>query len=176
MKKLLLLGMALFIVSAVSAQKTYYYPDTGTPIIKMKIPTSTWSVSNDESSLSFSPADDTENGRMIAMVWKSEDPGAEEAVTNLVNESFELVETLLTDLTWDEETSEFDINGISFVAIDGWGNYTNEDGSKEEMMATVMIFFPDDVNMLTLVYIGLEAAYTKHKEDFLGIIQSIEPY
>jgi hypothetical protein len=176
MKKLLLLGMALFIVSAVSAQKTFYYPGTGTPIIKIQIPTDVWAVSNDESSLSFSPTDDTDTGRMISMIWKSENPGAEDAVTALVNESFELVETLLTDLTWDEETSEFDINGIAFVAIDGWGNYTNEDGTKDEMMSTIMIFFPDDDNMLTFVYIGLEEAYSKHKESFLTIIQSIEPY
>jgi len=176
MKKLLLLSMAIFIMSAVSAQNTFYYPSKGTPIIKLKIPTDVWTVTNDETSLSFAPIDQSESGRMISMIWKSTNPGAEDAVTALVEESFDLVESLLSDVTWDEETSELEINGISFVAIDGWGNYVNEDDSKDVMMATIMIFFPDEDNMLTFVYIGLETAYSKYKVQFIDIIQSIESY
>ncbi len=176
MKKFYMLILVFFVVTAVTAQtKTYYYPGSGTPIISVKVPT-TWVASNEATYLSVQPDDNTDYGRMIAMIWESGDPSADDAITKLVEEGFDLVETMLTDIKWDEETSDFEFNGIDFVAIDGWGKYSNKDGSKEEMMATVMIFFPDDDNLMTLVYIGLEKAYTKHKEEFLGIIQSISPY
>ncbi len=177
MKKLLFSVMAMFLLSAVFAQtKTYNFPYSGKTVFTIKIPVKTWSVTNEESYFSFAPVEETDYGRMIGMIWMSEDPNAEDAVTLLVEESFDLVETLLTDIEWDEETSEFEINGIDFVAIDGWGYYTNEDGSKDEMMTSIMIFFPDDDNLVTFVYVGLEMAYTKYKDEFLGIIQSIAPY
>lgn len=176
MKRLLFVFTLLFItVTSFSQTTKHNYPKTGKPIITIQVP-SNWTVTNETNYLSFAPDDKSDYGRMISMIWKSENPGAEDAVTVLVEESFDLVETLLTDLEWDEETSDFTINGIDFVAIDGWGNYSNEDGSKEEMMATVMIFFPDDTNLVTFVYMGLEKAYTKYKDEFLGIIQSIKPY
>lgn len=175
MKKFYIFALIFFVVTAATAQTKYYYPGSGTRIISLNVP-SNWVASNEATYLSVQPDDDTDYGRMIAMIWESEDPAAEDAISVLVEEGFDLVETMLTDLTWDEETSEFEFNGIDFVAIDGWGNYSNKDGTKEEMMATVMIFFPDEENLMTLVYIGLEKAYTRHKDEFLSIIQSISPY
>lgn len=177
MKKIILLAVALFVMAGFTQaqNKKYYFPPTGESLVYISINTSIWDVSNEENLLSFSPLDDTDKGRMISMIWKSEDPNNEEAVTLLVEECFDLVESLLTDLTWDEETSEFEINGMDFVAIDGWGNYANEDGTKDEMMTTIMIFFPDDYNKMAFVYIGLEEAYVQHKESFIEIIQSITP-
>ncbi len=175
MKNFFLFFLALFILTTVNAQTKHRYPDTGQTIITIEIP-SNWKATNETNYFSFAPSDESDYGRMISMIWKSENPAEETAVTDLIEESFDLVETLLTDIQWDEETSEFEINGIDFVAIDGWGFYSNEDGSKEEMMSTVMIFFPDDDNIITFVYMGLEKAYVKYKDQFLGIIQSIKPY
>ncbi len=175
MKKAILFLAVLFVFGAASAQtKKFYYPAKGKSIISIEVPTKTWTVSNEASYMSIQPSDDTNNGRLIAMMWESSDPSAEDAVTKLVNESFELVETLLTDIEWKDETTDFKINGIDFVGIDGWGKYTNKDGSKDEMMVSVSIFFPDDKNIMTFVFFGLNAAYDKHGDTLLTIMQSIK--
>jgi hypothetical protein len=175
MKKTCLFLFALSLFMIASAQySTYNYPGTGEPIITINVPV-TWTASVEPAYLTLYPDDQSDLGNMFAMVWKSDDPTAEDAVTALINESFDLVEKLLIDITWDEETSDFQFNGVDFVAIDGWGTYVNEDASRDEMMATVMILFPDDINLLTFVYIGTEPAYMKHKTEFLEIIQSISP-
>lgn len=174
MRKATLFILALFVISAVSAQtKTFYYPAKGKSIISIEVPKN-WTVSNEESYMSIQPDDDSNDGRLIAMMWESEDPSAENAVTTLVNESFELVETLLTDIEWKDETTDFKINEIDFVGIDGWGQYVNKDGSKDEMMVSVSIFFPDDKNLMTFVFFGLNSAYDKHGETLLEIMMSIK--
>jgi hypothetical protein len=174
MKKAVVFMFSLFLVTVVFAQtKTYYYPATGKSIISLKIPTKTWSVSDEASWMSFQPTDETDTGRLIAMIWKSENPGAEDAVTSLVNECFELVESLLVDIEWKEDTEEFQINEMDFVGIDGWGDYVNKDGSKDEMMVSVSVFFPDDDNLMAFVFFGLNSAYKKHEKEFQDIMFSI---
>jgi hypothetical protein len=175
MKKSIVFVSMLLIATALFAQtKMYYYPAKGKPIISMSVPATTWTVSNESSYMSLQPEDKSNDGRLIAMMWESSNPGAEDAVTSLVNESFELVETLLSDITWKDETTDFQINGIDFVGIDGWGNYVNKDGSKDEMMVSVSIFFPDDNNLMAFVFFGLNSAYDKHGEELLNIMMSIK--
>jgi hypothetical protein len=176
MKKIILLSVTfLFTASLVFAQtKIYNYP-VAKPIVSMEVPTSTWSVSIEDDLVTFQPNDDTDTGRLIAMIWKSDNPYSEDAVDVIIDEAFELVEEILVDLEWKEESSEFEINGIEFAGIDGWGNYVNNDGSKDEMMVSVSIFLPDNDNICVFVFFGLNEAYDKHGEEFLEIMMSLKP-
>ena len=94
----------------------------------------------------------------------------------LTDEAFDLVETLLVDIEWSEETTEFESNGIDYAAIDGFGYYVNEDESKDYMSTSVFLFMPDDTNIMTLVFFSTSDAYDAHEEALLDMILSIAPY
>jgi hypothetical protein len=173
MKKSMLFLAVFFMMTVAFAQtKTHYYP-VNNSIISLKIPNNNWTVSNENTWMSFQPSETTNSGRLISMIWKSSDPAAEDAVSVLVEECFDLIETILVDIEWKEETTEFEINGIDFVGLDGWGDYVNEDGSRDEMMVSVSIFFPDDTNILAFVFFGLNEAYDKHGDELLEVMMSI---
>ncbi len=175
MRKIIFTFIALLVATASWSQtKTYHYPGDE-PIVSLKVPSKTWIVNNESAWMSIKPDDNTEEGRMIAMIWKSDNPDAEDAVTILVDESFELIESILVDIEWGEETTEFDNNDISFVGIDGNGYYVNDDNSKDQMMVSVSILILPDGNLLTFVFFGLEDAYTKHKDELIDIMLSITP-
>jgi len=175
MKKLLLISVLFMLVSAVGfAQKTFGIPSSGS-IVDIKVPTDKWTVTNEDGLFSIVPKDEGESSRLITMIWASTDPTSETAIDDLVTEAFDVVEALLTDITWAEETSDFENNGITFVANDGYGYYVNEDGSKDQMSTTVMLFMPDDTNIMTLVFFGTSEAYDKWEESLLEIILSMEP-
>ncbi|HOZ30977.1 MAG TPA: hypothetical protein PLL66_08675 [Bacteroidales bacterium] len=177
MKKLVLLS-ALFIClsSVVFAQKTQkIYNSAGDAVLKVSVPSDKWNVTNEDGLFSLVPNDSGETSRLITMVWASTDPTSETAMDDLVNEAFDVVESLLVDIEWAEEISDFESNGISYVANDGYGYYVNEDGSKDKMSTTVMILIPDDTNIFTLVFFGTADAYDKWEEGLLEIILSIAP-
>jgi hypothetical protein len=175
MKKLLLIStLFILITSAAVAQKTFGIPQSGS-IVNISVPTDKWTVTNEEGLFSIVPKDEGESARLITMIWASSDPSSETAIDDLVNESFDVVEALLTDITWAEELSEFESNGISFIANDGYGYCVNEDGSKDQMSTTVMILMPDDTNVMTLVFFGTSEAYDKWEESLLEIILSMTP-
>lgn len=176
MKKLLMISMFFVILSGMAmAQKTYRVPETGTPIVKVDVPTDKWTVTNKDGLFSIIPIDSGESSRLVTMIWASSNPSSETASDDLVNEAFDVVESLLGDITWAEEISDFESNGISFIANDGWGYYANEDGTKDQMSTTVMIFMPDDVNIMTLVFFGTSEAYDKWEKSLLEIVLSIRP-
>lgn len=176
MKKLLMISLFIVVLSGIAlAQTTYRIPETGTPIVKVDVPTDKWTVTNKDGLFSVVPKDSGESSRLVTMIWASANPNSETATDDLVNEAFDVVESLLVDITWAEEMSDFESNGISFIANDGWGYYKNEDGSKDQMSTTVMIFFPDDKNLMTLVFFGTVEAYDKWEKSLLEIVLSIKP-
>jgi hypothetical protein len=162
-------------VSLLAQNKKHSFPNAGNPIVTISIPIH-WTVKNEEGFLSFAPSDQTDKGRMIAMMWKSENPAAEDAISVIIEEAYSIVESLMTDLVWEEEVMEFVINDIDFVAVDGYGLYANEDGTKDEMITSILVFFPDSENILALVFMGLNEAYLANKDEFVAIIQSIRAY
>ena len=176
MKKMLIpVLLGLFVSSIAISQSVIKFPATGNPIIEMTVPTSQWSVQNENSLLSITPKDSGESSRLITMIWGSKTPTAETAVDDLVNEAFDVIEALLTDIVWAEDMSDFESNGMSFVALDGYGYYVNDNGTKDRMSTSVMIFFPDESNILTLVFFGTDVAYDKWETSLLEIILSIKP-
>ena len=96
-------------------------------------------MTNEDGLFSLIPNDSGETSRLITMIWAASDPYSETAMDDIINEAFDVVEALLVDIVWAEDISDFENNGISFVANDGYGYYVNEDGSKDKMSTTVMI-------------------------------------
>jgi hypothetical protein len=176
MKKLLLISALFMLVSSVGfAQKVFGIPEAGKSIVNITVPTEDWTVTNENGLFSIVPKDEGESSRLITMIWASTDPTSETAIDDLVNDAFDVVGALLEDIVWAEETSDFESNGISFIANDGYGYYKNEDGSKDQMSTTVMIFMPDDTNVMTLVFFGTSEAYDKWESSLLEIILSMTP-
>lgn len=176
MKKILFLSAAFFLLTSLGiAQKTFKIPDSNKPIINIVVPTASWTVTNKDSVFSIVPIDEGEKSRLVTMIWASKNPEAETAIDDITNDAFDVVESLLTDITWAEEMSDFESNGISFIANDGYGYYENEDGTKDKMSTTIMIFMPDDVNVCALVFFGTSEAYDKWSESLLEIILSMTP-
>lgn len=175
MKKLIIFSLFILVFAGLSiAQKTYRIP-ADDAIVKIDVPTDKWTVTNEDGLFSIVPIDSGESARLITMIWASTNPTSETAIDDLVNDAFDVVESLLVDIEWAEETTDFDNNGISFVANDGWGYYVNEDGTKDKMSTTVMIFMPDDTNIMTLVFFGTADAYDKWEESLLEVILSMRP-
>jgi hypothetical protein len=175
MKKILLIIVAVLMITNLSfAQKKESFP-TGDAIITIEVP-SGWDADNEENLLSVSPVGDSESDRLIVMVWASENPYADDAMDVITDEAFDLVETLLVDIEWGEETTEFESNGIEYAAIDGFGYYVNEDESRDYMSASIFLFMPDDTNLLTMVFFSTQDAYSFHEDALLEMILSIAPY
>ncbi len=175
MKKILLIIVAALMITNLSfAQKKQYFP-IGDAIVTVEVP-SGWSADNEDNLFSVSPDGDSESDRLIVMMWAAENPTAEEAMDELTDEAFDLVETLLVDIEWGEETTEFESNGIDYAAIDGFGYYVNEDESKDYMSTSIFLFMPDDTNIMTLVFFSTGDAYDLHEDALLDLILSIAPY
>jgi len=175
MKKLLLLSLVFVSVALITtAQKVYHIPSKVNSLVDITVPTDQWSVTNEDGLFSIVPNDTGESARLITMIWASEDPTAETAIDDLANEAFDVVESLLEDIEWAEDVTDFENNGITFVANDGYGYYVNEDGSRDQMSTTIMLLMPDDTNILTLVFFGTNDAYDKWEESLLEVILSMK--
>lgn len=176
MKKLLLLSAVIVMISSMSvAQKIFKIPESGEAIVNINVPTSKWSVTNKDGMFSLIPKDDGETSRLVTMIWASDNPSSETAIDDIAEDAFAVVESLLVDITWNEDLSEFENNGISYVANDGYGYYVNDDGSKDQMSTTIMLLMPDDKNVLALVFFGTSEAYDKWQESLLEVILSMTP-
>ncbi len=175
MKKLLLISFIISVTTVIStAQKVYHIPDAGETLIDITVPADEWVVTNEDALFSIVPNDTGETARLVTMIWASTDPTAETAIDDLATEAFDVVESLLEEITWSEDVSDFENNGVTFVANDGYGYYVNEDGSRDQMSTTIMLLMPDETNILTLVFFGTNDAYDKWEENLLEVILSIE--
>lgn len=176
MKKILLLFsvFAFFLVST-TAQNVYSIPENSKSQVEITVPSDKWEVTNKDGVFSMVPIDSGESSRLFTMIWSSSNPTAEDALDVLADEAFTVIESFLVDITWAEEVSDFENNGIVFVASDGYGYYINEDGSRDQMSTTIMLLMPDDVNILTLIFMSTSEAYDKWEESLLDVILSMEP-
>jgi hypothetical protein len=175
MKKILLIIVATLMITNLSfAQQKEYFP-AGNAIVTIEVP-SGWSADNEGNLLSVSPDGDSELDRLIVMMWAAENPSAEGAMDSLTAEAFDLVETILVDIEWGEETTEFESNGIDFAGIDGFGYYVKENKSKDYMSTSIFLFMPDDTNLMTLVFFSTSDALDAHEDALLDLILSIVPY
>jgi hypothetical protein len=175
-KSLFILTVCLFSVSILYSQKYFVLPNEGQPAFKVFIPEGLWDVSDADEILSLSPLTQNDNDRLFMMLWASEDPEAEDAVDVITLDAFTIVESLLTDIVWGEEIEEFEINGIDFAAIDGYGYYDAGDGNSELMTTTIMIFIPTMYDVGALVFFGTPDSYDKWEENLLEIIKNISTY
>lgn len=170
---LLLIGICLFISSFSFAQQTIFLHNDN-PIIKITIPAN-WEFTDEEALFSTNPKGSSEADRMIVMVWASDNPSADDAFTIMAEDAYDLVETLISEVIWDEEVSEFENNEIYYAAIDGSGYFLNEDGTKTAMLASIFLFMPDETNIMCLVYMGSSESYDTYDEALLDMILSISP-
>ncbi|MBP7077619.1 MAG: hypothetical protein KBB11_11275 [Bacteroidales bacterium] len=109
------------------------------------------------------------------MMWASDDPTSETAIDDIAGQASTVVSSLLTDLTWAEEVTDFENNGVTFVGTDGVGYYSSDDGSSTKMVTSIMLLMPDSTNVLALVFFSTESTYDKYEDSFLNMILSIEP-
>ncbi len=172
-KFVLLLAICLFISSFTLAQKTIQIHHDN-PIIKINVPAG-WEYTDEEGLFSTNPTGSSEADRMIVMLWASDNPSADEVYTVMAEDAYDLVETIISEVIWDEKVSEFENNGIYFAAIHGSGNYLNEDGTKTAMLASIFLFTPDETNVMCLVYMGSSTSYDSYSDALLEMILSITP-
>ena len=113
MKKLLLITLVFVTATLIgTAQKVFHIPENGGSIVDIKVPTDKWSVTNEDDLFSMVPIDEGESARLVTMIWASEDPTLETAIDDLATEAFDVVESLLEDITWAEDVTDFESNGI----------------------------------------------------------------
>jgi uncharacterized protein YwqG len=176
MKKIILLSFAFLMLGFVNyAQTTVYIPTKSKALAKLTVPNSNWAYNVDEDLFSVYPNDEGETARLITMIWASNDPTAENSLSDLTTEAFDVVSSLMEDIVWAEEPVSFENNGITISALDGVGYYVNADKSKDKMSTTIMLLQVDEINTLALVFFGTDAAYDKWNEELLDIILSITP-
>ncbi|HQL69924.1 MAG: hypothetical protein KA793_04515 [Bacteroidales bacterium] len=109
------------------------------------------------------------------MIWASEDPSSETAVDDIAEQASTVVSTLLSDITWAEEVTDFENNGITFVGTDGVGYYVADDGSSTKMVTSIMLLIPSDQNnIIALVFFSTEDTYDVYEQSFLDMVLSIK--
>jgi hypothetical protein len=160
------------IVSAGLAQKMYKFPEDKA-LIKVPVSTDKWTVENSDGIMTISPKSDA-SGNFFCMIWTTADPSSETAIDDLATEATELAAALLTDLTWAEDVSDFENNGISFVGMDGEGYYVADDGSETKFMCSVMLLLPDGESCVALVFFSASDLYSTYEDDFLELVLGIK--
>lgn len=176
MKNSILLTILVFTaVVIVKSQTVFHIPDNGVSIVDITVPKDEWNVTNEDGLFSIVPNDTGETARLVTMIWASEDPTSESALDDIAIEAFDAVESVLKDITWEEDVTDFENNGITYVANDGYGYYVNEDGSRDYMSTTIMLLMPDETNVLALVFFCTADAYDKWEESLLNVILSMKP-
>lgn len=173
-KNLVSLIPFLFLLNVAVVCQNVNYPTDINPIISLNIPADKWEFTKDDGLLNINPISHDEDDRLVVMIWASENPESESALDDISVEAFELVTTVLTDLEWHSETSEFENNNVVFTALDGYGFFINDDFSVDIMNTTIMLFMPDSKNVLSLVFFGTPDSYDKWENELLELIMSIK--
>lgn len=176
MKKIILSIFAICLIStSIFAQKVYKFPSASNAIVKITVDTDLWTVDNSDGILTISPSSSAHSNNFVCMMWASDDPTSETAIDDIAGQASTVVSSLLTDLTWAEEVTDFENNGVTFVGTDGVGYYSSDDGSSTKMVTSIMLLMPDSTNVLALVFFSTESTYDKYEDSFLNMILSIEP-
>lgn len=144
------------------------------PLIKIPVQTDKWNVENSDDVMTISPKSDL-SGNFFCMIWTSANPSSETVIDDLSSEATNLASSLLSDLVWGEEITDFESNEISFVGMDGKGYFVSEDGAETPFMTSVMLLMPDDVSCIALVFFSATELYNNYESDFLDLILSITP-
>lgn len=156
-KLLLILVLGVFSLQA----ETYEYPGDD-PLFSISFPDD-WSSEPDGEVLHASPSDNS----IYLGLWALND------VENLeiaLNELDNVVSDLVDEVEWDDESTEFEINDIQFLGIDGEG--VDEDDN--EINVSVGLFFADEDTVCIIIYFGSPEAEEEYEEDLNWILASIE--
>lgn len=175
MKKTILV---LFIVSLIPvinyAQQVYSFPSSSNKIMDISVDTKTWTVNNSEGIFTISPLSSLYDKSLVCMMWASLNPTSENAIEEIATQAFSIIESKLTNVTWIEETSQFENNGISFVASDGTGYLTDGETSTKMVTSVMLLIMPDNINLIALVFTSTEDAYDIYEKKILDVILSIK--
>jgi hypothetical protein len=181
---LFFLMVQILSVQQVSSQTVCQFPETGTAIIKVKIPND-WYVrflndpgrpANDHGEIAIAPKDAGSTGPYISITRAAIDPDAPDATESIVNSTKNFISELLTDVKWKEKPQTFTSSkGLTFLSNSGTGFFTLNNGTKEPRVFTLYYFSPDDREELTMVILTTQASMDKYSSTMTQIINSIEP-
>ena len=174
MYKLLLICILFISSISFSQTKKYSIPENEPAIISIDIDTSLFELNYSEKFVNITPIMDNNEDRLVCMLWKSSDPDNEKALEKLSLEAFSLIEKTLVNLHWGDETTNFDRNGVSFIALDGYGYYLNSDNTSDLMSTSLILFMPDNNNKFAMIFFGTVESLEKYEQELLKSIYSIK--
>ncbi len=110
MKKTIFTFLALVFVSGLAfSQKTLNIPTTYSPLAKITFPAgSDWLYDYENDIFSMYPDDTGESSRLITMMWAPKESNSEEALLDLTDEAYEVIDLLIEDIEWLNEPSTFE--------------------------------------------------------------------
>ncbi len=174
-KNIFLIICLSFIITNLGFGQIYSVPSEDNPIINITVPTDLWEFSRSRTMVNISPIESGEDDRLLVMLWASDNPGLENALDIITSDALAIAGSFLKNLSLEDESYKFTINNTSFIAIDGYGYYKNDDNSEDMMTTTIMLFLPDKNNIMALVYFATTEANEKWNKDLKDVINSITP-
>ena len=173
MKNIFLVICIIIIISNLCFGQTHKIPNEDNAIINLTVPEDLWKFSGNSRMTNISPIEEGEENRLMVMIWASDNPEIDNALDVITTDALAIAGNFLKDLTLEDDSYRFTINNMSFIALDGQGYYINDDGSKDLMTTTIMLFLPDKTNIMALVYFASISADEKWKRSLNNIINSI---
>ncbi len=173
MKKLALNLLFIFVlVGYVSSQKMINFPSSR-PLIQIPVDTNKWTSEDSDGVITLTPKHET-SGNYFCMIWTTDNPSSETAIDDLATQATGLVNSLLEDVTWSEDVTDFENNGMSFVGMDGKGYYASDDGTHTKFSASVILLLPDGVSCIAIVFFGASNLYDKYENDLVDLMLGIK--
>lgn len=175
MKHILFTAFGLLLCLIAYSQKTFNLPSEENPIMSITVPLDEWEADLDDNLFFFKPRLEGDLNRLFISIWSPEDPSSDDAFDKTIDESFQFVELILTEVYWAEDLAEFDINGIAIYAIDGAGYFQNDDGTSDEMSCSIMVLIINETYAMSLIFISTPESYNKWEEKVLEVLFSMQP-
>lgn len=175
MKKNMLILLLFCVIPAISfAQKEYQFPGQADPIFSITIDNN-WTVENSDGVFTISPSNSLYSDSFVCLMWASDNPGSETAIEDIAEAASMVISSVLEDITWAEDVTDFTNNEITFVGTDGSGYYVSSEGSRTKMVTSVLLLIPPSYDeVVAFIFFATEEAYDQYEESFLNMVLSIK--
>ena len=141
----------------------YVYPSQEDSVLSITLPAA-WDVQLEEDVLHATPQDES----IYLSLWAV---GEATDLTTALDALEETISDFLPEFTRGEiDTAE--INDIDFITVNGRGL----DKEGDAFNAAVALFSPVEETIYILLYFGVPKAEEEHREELVGILNSIESY
>ncbi|HPG73525.1 MAG TPA: hypothetical protein PLM49_04480 [Bacteroidales bacterium] len=175
MKKSIIILVLISMIPALSfAQKVYQFPGQSDPIFSITIDNN-WTVESADGVFTISPSSSMYSDSFVCLMWASDNPNSETAIDDIAEAASMVISTVLEDVTWAEDITDFTNNEITFVGTDGSGYYVSSEGSRTKMVTSILLLIPptyDDV--VAFIFFATEDAYDQYEDSFLNMVLSIK--